>query len=78
MAFAQGRSRGEDVVYQENVANAVGKRLVTTAKLPYSDRRGGVAYAVQAVMADIPVNNSVSYMQHIDMLVLNDSDGLLQ
>ena len=65
-------------IFGENVANAVGKRLVTTAKLPYSDRRGGVAYAVQAVMADIPVNNSVSYMQHIDMLVLNDSDGRLQ
>lgn len=65
-------------IFGENVANAVGKRLVTTAKLPYSDRRGGVAYTVQAVMADIPVNNSVSYMQHIDMLVLNDSNGRLR
>lgn len=60
------------------VEEAIGKRLLTTEKLPFSDRQSGVTYTVQAVMEDIPVNNSVSDMQHVDMLVLNDREGRLQ
>ena len=60
-----------------NPADAIGRRLVTTQKMPYSSKRGGVAYTVQAVMADLPLNNSLNFMEPLDLLVLNDSDGLL-
>ena len=65
-------------IYGEHYAEAVGKRMMTTAKLPFSKRKGGVAYTVQAVMADIPINNSLSYMSPLDLLVMNDSDGRMQ
>lgn len=29
-------------------------------------------------MKDIPLNNSLDFMQNIDMLTVNDSEGLLQ
>ena len=65
-------------LFGSNPADAIGRRLVTTLKLPYSSRRGGVAYTVQAVMEDLPLNNSLNFMDTLDLLVLNDSDGLLQ
>lgn len=65
-------------IYGDRVGDAVGKRLVTTAKLPFSSRKGGVAYTVQAVMDDIPANNSLTDMEPVAALVLNDTDGRLQ
>ena len=65
-------------IYGDRVGDAVGKRLVTTAKLPFSSRKGGVAYTVQAVMADFPSNNSLTDMKPVAALVLNDTDGRLQ
>lgn len=60
-----------------SVADAVGRWMVTADKLPYSRKRGGVGYTVQAVIEDIPENTSLCFMERLDMLVLNDSDGLL-
>lgn len=65
-------------IFGDNLSDAIGKQLETTLKLPFSQKRGGVIYTVQAVMADLPRNNSLNFMRPIDMLVLNDSDGLLQ
>ena len=33
---------------------------------------------VQAIIEDIPLNTSLSFLQKIDMLILNDSEGLIQ
>ena len=65
-------------IFGDNLSDAIGRQLETTLKLPFSQKRGGVIYTVQAVMADLPRNNSLNFMRPIDMLVLNDSDGLLQ
>ena len=65
-------------LFGENPAEAIGRQLVTTQKLRYSSKRGGIAYTVQAVMKDLPMNNSLNFMRPLDLLVLNDSDGLLQ
>ncbi|MDR0976424.1 MAG: ABC transporter permease, partial [Prevotellaceae bacterium] len=57
-------------------ADAVGKRF-TMKHLPDegSGQRGSLVYTVQAVMEDLPQNNSLSFMQPLDMLVVNDADG---
>ncbi len=34
-----------------------------------------VSYTVGAVMEDLPLNNSYCFLQHVDMLVMNDSEG---
>ena len=60
-----------------SITDAIGQRMVTAAKLPYSRKRNGVGYTVQAVIEDIPENTSLCFMDRLDMLVLNDSDGLL-
>ena len=59
-------------------AKAIGRRMVTSAKMPYSRKREGIVYTVQAVVEDWPLNNSLCFMEQLDMLVLNDSDGLMQ
>lgn len=41
-------------------------------------RSGGIVYTVQAVIEDIPLNTSLSFLQRIELLVLNDSEGILQ
>ena len=64
-------------LFGDNPADAIDRQLVTTRKLMYSSKRGGVSYTVQAVMEDLPLNNSLSFMEPLDLLVLNDSDGLL-
>ena len=65
-------------LFGKNPAEAIGRQLVTTQKLRYSSKQGGIAYTVQAVMKDLPMNNSLNFMRPLDLLVLNDSDGLLQ
>ena len=41
-------------------------------------RTGGIIYTIQAILEDIPLNTSLSFLQKIDMLMLNDSEGLIQ
>lgn len=52
------------------------RRLFTSPSGTPADE--GIVYTVQAVMDDTPQNNSLYFMETVDMLVLNDSDGLLQ
>ena len=61
---------------------AVGKQLISTRRLSSSPsstpRTGGIGYTIQAVMRDLPLNNTLNFMKHTDLLVLNDSEGLIQ
>jgi len=65
-----------------NVNDAIGKHLTLLRRLSTSPestpKTGGIVYTVQAVMKDIPQNNEFSFMKHVDMLSLNDSEGLIQ
>lgn len=60
--------------------DAIGKRLVMTCRINTSPettpRDGGITYTIQAVIKDTPTNISMSFMQKIDALILNDSEGL--
>lgn len=60
--------------------DAIGKRLVMTCKINTSPgttpQDGGITYTIQAVIKDTPTNISMSFMQKIDALILNDSEGL--
>lgn len=62
--------------------NPIGKRMTLTQRLSSSPdttpRTGGTVYTIQAVIEDIPLNTSLSFLQRIDMLILNDSEGLIQ
>ncbi len=61
-----------------SVEDAIGKRIELAARKwssPSESYNGGVYYTVMAVMEDMPLNNSFSFMQHLDMLVMNDSHG---
>lgn len=62
--------------------NAMGKQMTLAHRLTTSPattpRTGGIVYTVQAVIEDIPLNTSLCFLEKIDMLVLNDSEGLLQ
>ena len=62
--------------------NPIGKRMVLTQRLftapSTTPRTGGIAYTVQAVIEDIPLNTSLSFLERLDMLTLNDSEGTLQ
>lgn len=62
--------------------NPIGKRMTLAQRLFSSPdttpRTGGTVYTVQAVIEDIPLNTSLSFLQKLDMLVLNDGEGLLQ
>ena len=61
--------------------NPIGKRMILMQRLSTSPattpRTGGIVYTIQAVIEDIPLNTSLSFLQKIDMLTLNDSEGLL-
>lgn len=65
-----------------NVEDAIGKHMTLMRRLSTSPgstpRTGGIVYTIQAVMEDIPLNNSFNFMQHTDMLTVNDSEGLFQ
>ena len=62
--------------------DAVGKHLIITRRLTTSPKstpkNGGITYTIQAVMEDIPLNNGFCFMKHIDVLTVNDSEGLMQ
>lgn len=61
---------------------AIGKQMVLTNRLNTSPsttpQTGGIAYTIQAVIEDFPGNTSLNFMNQIDMLTLNDSDGVFQ
>ena len=65
-----------------NAEEAIGKQLTLTRRLGTSPestpKTGGIVYTIQAVMKDIPLNNSFDFMEHLDILILNDSEGLIQ
>lgn len=62
--------------------NPIGKRMILTQRLftapDTTPRTGGIAYTIQAVIEDIPLNTSLSFLRKLDMLTLNDSEGTLQ
>lgn len=62
--------------------NPIGKRMILTQRLftapDTTPRSGGIAYTIQAVIEDIPLNTSLSFLRKLDMLTLNDSEGTLQ
>lgn len=61
--------------------NPIGKRMILMQRLSTSPattpRTGGIVYTIQAVIEDIPLNTSLSFLEKIDMLTLNDSEGVL-
>ncbi len=61
------------------IEDAVGKKLLSTERRITSPAStpatGGITYTVQAVMEDIPLNNTFSFLEPIDMLMVNDSEG---
>ncbi len=75
-------SRSTAVKVFGNAEEAIGKHLTLMRRLITSPestpKTGGIVYTVQAVMEDIPLNNSLSFMRHIDLLTVNDSEGLFQ
>lgn len=62
-------------IYGDDLSEAIGKRL---QRLSNSYRQKDIGYTIQAVMADIPLNNSFAYLDPIALLVLNDTAGWLQ
>lgn len=60
----------------------IGKRMILTQRLftapDTTPRAGGITYTIQAVIEDIPLNTSLSFLRKLDMLTLNDSEGTLQ
>ena len=62
------------------IEEALGKTMVLAKRLynPATPKTGGVMYCIEAVMEDIPINNTLNFMSHIDGLRLNDSEGFLQ
>lgn len=65
-----------------NPSNAIGKQMILTRRLfssPSSTpKNGGIAYTIQAIIKDIPGNNSLAFMTRIDALAMNDSEGMLR
>lgn len=61
---------------------AIGKQLTLMRRLSTSPestpKTGGIVYTIQAVMKDLPLNNSFAFMEPLDMLTMNDSEGLFQ
>lgn len=65
-----------------DIRQAIGKQLVMTRRLSTSPdstpRTGGIVYTIQAVIADISENNSISFLNSLDMFSINDSEGIIQ
>ncbi len=61
--------------------DALGKNLVLTHRIWSSPKstpkNGGISYTVAAVMRDFPGNNSLIFMNSLDALRLNDSEGVI-
>lgn len=65
-----------------DIRQAIGKQLVMTRRLSTSPdstpRTCGIVYTIQAVIADISENNSISFLNSLDMFSINDSEGIIQ
>ncbi len=65
-----------------SIEAAMGKRLISTKRRHSSPKStpqtGGIAYTVQAVMEDLPLNTSLNFLRHTDILTVNDSEGMIQ
>lgn len=64
-------------------SEAIGCRMVLTntrqlASTPEGDVPERVAYSVQAVVMDLPVNNTLTEMRPVDLLTMNDEVSYLQ
>lgn len=61
---------------------AIGKPMVSAQRFWTSPkttpREGGIAYTIQAVIEDLPLNTSLNFLGKTDALVMNDSEGLFQ
>ena len=61
---------------------AIGKQMTLTQRLfssPESTpRNGGISYTIQAVIKNLPANNSMQFMSDVDAWAMNDSEGLLR
>lgn len=61
--------------------NPVGQTLILARRLFSSPsgtpREGGIVYTVRAVMEDFPQNTSISFTMPVDMLTVNDTEGLI-
>lgn len=60
----------------------IGKSMYLTRWLPPTSpkttpKEGGIMYTIQAVIKDIPFNTSFSFLKAIDILTINDREGLL-
>ena len=65
-----------------NPLDAIDKTIVLTQRLPTSPastpKTGGIAYTIVAVMEDIPLNNSFLFLNHLDILRVNDTEGIIR
>lgn len=63
-----------------NPSEAIGKQLELNKRLATSPKStpetGGIYYTVRAVIKDLPTNTSMHLMKNINLLALNDSEGL--
>ena len=61
--------------------DALGKQIILDRRLNTSPestpKTGGIAYTVKVIVRDFPVNVTQNLMQVVDILTLNDSEGLL-
>ena len=61
-----------------NPTAAVGKHLISTDESSNTaSPTGDITYTITAVMEDFPTNTPLQFMKAFDMLVLNDSEGVL-
>ncbi|MBC8602795.1 FtsX-like permease family protein [Parabacteroides acidifaciens] len=64
----------------KNASEAIGKQLELSKRLFTSPEStpetGGIYYTIRAVIKDLPTNTSMHLMRNIDLLTLNDSEGL--
>lgn len=79
-AVVMMRSMAEQIY--GNAADAIGRQLVSTHRTVYAPasvpRDDGTVYTVQAVMEDLPGNNSLDFLGNCRLLLVNDSEGLIQ
>lgn len=65
-----------------NPLDAINKTIVLTQRLPTSPKstpqNGGIAYTIVAVMEDIPLNNSFAFLGNLDILRVNDTEGIIR
>ncbi len=62
--------------------NPVGKTMRLSRKLSSSPEatppEGGIIYTICGVVKDLPLNNSLSFLQPIDLWVFNDTEGWIR